>query len=879
MEPPYKRRRLLEPTETDAELTEPDAELYKKRTRNTLKLKSRFESIFDKYGKDFGDAADEIDMETGEITVDNGHVWNMLGETDVSLVDQEKGHPSSGRKQQPLRDDSIEEHYKSIIPDSQDFESDDGEDPLTTLTSVIRNTASRIRNDMANSTLQSESFRRHHQQPHQMWSSSPSIQASAPAAFARPTPRLRLVNGFPTEEAWRAPPLPGDDDPQLGLPSPQPSDIDDDGASRSASPPGISLWALPKERRPRLNAQETSKPTRRKNASRASSAMWTQEEDDSLRDLRNQTTLHFDELCDHFSGRTSNALQCRWEVLCGKKEPATDSPRANLWTLEEETLLRQSRLFTNKTWREIQAEMPGRSFGAIQFHWHKLQQREKNGRSPPHAGHPLNDSVELPTPVMPSQKGASNPKFSSPNTELLSPPHLSNPTANRDGDVDSSLAVIGAVESDEMLSRNSSPVQKDFPSDVVIPDSQSCMGTQQSVEQQSAMPSSLQGGMQLAEPAPEESIVIHDSQETTVPVSSNLSENRDTLRIHQSELAPIVREPYTTRQRTRLSAKVHDMAEVIDLTLDDDGDDDEDDGSSLCVSTESSGQHATSVSLGDGTHPVPSEKRYIAATEVFDHGKERMVGVPATSQVFKQIEIRKPSPAAEEAPTVNPLSPRDPSSAAEVVPTVKSLRPGESMKPPETTATSPRPTVPTPIKIMTPSSTRAKVIRVTSLTPQQSSERIAPFTLLLPNGDGVPIGRGKLLFPKISTPPRPATIPQAVNSDIAPLSEDDDSRRKEVDFHVPSSEAVIESQNSVANLEDDEDDLHVSTTTKPAPASHPSNSRRHSYDSLRPRIQDADVSDDELSLPVRPELQRVAMTPVRSLPTERRLTSLLSRAA
>ncbi|KAI4105840.1 MAG: hypothetical protein L6R37_002485 [Teloschistes peruensis] len=843
MEPPCKRRRLHEPTD-------PDAELYMKRTRNTLKLKSRFESIFDKYGKDFGDAADEIDMKTNKIIVDNGHIWNMLGETDVSLVGWDKGHLPLGPKQQPSRDDSIEEHYKTIIPDSQDTESDDDEDPLTTLTSVIRDTASRIRKNLANSTSQNKSFRRHHQQPNQTWSSSSSIQTSASGAFARPTPGLRMGSGFPVEEAWRALPLPGDDDPQLSLPSPQPSDNDDDGASRSASPPGISLWAVPKERRPWLNAQEPSNPTPRNDTSRRSLARWTQEEDDSLRHLRSTTTLRFNELCDHFPGRTIKALQLRSGMLCGKGESTTESPRVNLWTLEEDALLRQSRLFTNKTWLEIEAEMPGRSIGAIQFHWHKMQQREKNGQSPSQARHPLDDSVEMSAPVIPLQKGASNSKSSSPDTELSIPSYLSNATTISDGNGSSSPAALGAIESDEMLSRNSSPVQNNFPSDVVISDSQSCIGTQQSVEQPVAMPSSPRGGMQLAEPEPEESIIVHDSRGVSAPVPSDLSKNRNTCHTHQSDLVPIAREDSSTRHRTRLSTKVPDTVEVVDLTLDDD--DDEDDGSFLCVSTESSKQQATSVPSGDDTHPVSSEKRLIAASEEFDRGKNRMVAVPATSQVFKQIEIRKPSSTEEEVPKLKPLSPP------------------ESMKPPETTAISPRLIVSTPIKPMTPSSTRAKVIRVTSLTPQQYSERIAPVTLVLPSGDGVPIGRGKLLFPKASKSPRSATISQAVDSDIPPLPEDDGSRRKEVDFHVPSSNAVFESQNNVANLEDDEDDLHI--LSKPAPASQPWNSRRHSYDSLRPNTQDPDVSGDELSLPVRSELRRVEMTPVPSLQTDRRLT-------
>jgi hypothetical protein len=43
-------------------------------TRQKLdnKLKSTFEAIFEKYGKDFTGVGDEIDLRTGEIIVDNG---------------------------------------------------------------------------------------------------------------------------------------------------------------------------------------------------------------------------------------------------------------------------------------------------------------------------------------------------------------------------------------------------------------------------------------------------------------------------------------------------------------------------------------------------------------------------------------------------------------------------------------------------------------------------------------------------------------------------------------------------------------------------------------------------------------------------------------
>ena len=74
MERPYKRQRFSDP---------PEIELHHRRERNDLRLKSTFESIFEKYGKDFEGIGDEIDLETGEIVINNGHVLSMANERDV----------------------------------------------------------------------------------------------------------------------------------------------------------------------------------------------------------------------------------------------------------------------------------------------------------------------------------------------------------------------------------------------------------------------------------------------------------------------------------------------------------------------------------------------------------------------------------------------------------------------------------------------------------------------------------------------------------------------------------------------------------------------------------------------------------------------------
>lgn len=53
-----------------------------KKARIQQKLRSAFDSIYEKYGQDFTGIGDEIDLETGKIVVDNGHVQRMVREGD-----------------------------------------------------------------------------------------------------------------------------------------------------------------------------------------------------------------------------------------------------------------------------------------------------------------------------------------------------------------------------------------------------------------------------------------------------------------------------------------------------------------------------------------------------------------------------------------------------------------------------------------------------------------------------------------------------------------------------------------------------------------------------------------------------------------------------
>lgn len=103
---------------------DPDAQLQHKRALVDLKLKSRFEAIFEKYGKDFTGVGDEIDLNTGEIMVDNGHLVEMMDERDA-------GDLGNGRSM--LRAFTVEPEniVRSIEDDSEDYEADQNGDVET----------------------------------------------------------------------------------------------------------------------------------------------------------------------------------------------------------------------------------------------------------------------------------------------------------------------------------------------------------------------------------------------------------------------------------------------------------------------------------------------------------------------------------------------------------------------------------------------------------------------------------------------------------------------------------------------------------------------------------------------------------------------------
>jgi len=70
----------LRPEEVNA-IRDPGYQLQNSRAVAAFKLKSAFERIFEKYEKDFTGVGDEIDLRTGKVVVDNGHLQSLKDST------------------------------------------------------------------------------------------------------------------------------------------------------------------------------------------------------------------------------------------------------------------------------------------------------------------------------------------------------------------------------------------------------------------------------------------------------------------------------------------------------------------------------------------------------------------------------------------------------------------------------------------------------------------------------------------------------------------------------------------------------------------------------------------------------------------------------
>ncbi|KAL8983299.1 MAG: hypothetical protein Q9205_002427 [Flavoplaca limonia] len=310
MPPLAKRRRLLD--------NAADVELHEKRLRNNKKLKSRFESIFERYSKDFEGIGDIIDLSQNHIVVDNGHLRDMKGEKDLGsdspppIGGTDSLLPESPSTTLPIEliitdsqddasdvGDESDEDYKNDERDEDD--KDDGDnagDPLSIFEDALATSVQRVRKSVE------PSFSRH-QNDH----INQSI-ASIPSS-----PLFRL-NNRRVEPAWRVPLLPADMHVGRSLPSPSPS-IGDDSSLSASSTEGVSIWALPsRKRRKTTFANSDTHPALAASREVSSEPFilkrpWTQQEQELLRRLKASGTS-WKEIGQQLPNRASAAIQMFW---------------------------------------------------------------------------------------------------------------------------------------------------------------------------------------------------------------------------------------------------------------------------------------------------------------------------------------------------------------------------------------------------------------------------------------------------------------------------------------------------------------------------------------------------------------------------------------
>ncbi|KAH8793470.1 centromere protein Scm3-domain-containing protein, partial [Hyaloscypha finlandica] len=127
-----------EEEEEETEVSDPDADLQQKRARLDYKLKSTFESIFEKYGQDFEGVGDEIDLETGEVVVNNGHLLEMHDERDAGDASRRNPQreyteepedtddiPTSSLEEPEILDDEDDEEEEEILSEDEEMMEDD----------------------------------------------------------------------------------------------------------------------------------------------------------------------------------------------------------------------------------------------------------------------------------------------------------------------------------------------------------------------------------------------------------------------------------------------------------------------------------------------------------------------------------------------------------------------------------------------------------------------------------------------------------------------------------------------------------------------------------------------------------------------------------
>lgn len=370
MEPPFKKRRL-------SGSSHPEIDLHARRAQNDLRLKSIFESIFEKYGRNFDGIGDEIDMETGEIVVNNGHIQGMTSERDAGEIVVNNGHVQGMTSERDAEDAEYSSRELGNFDGEDDHSSIEyGMEPWAALESLEAGNAaaregseeSELSDFDADSLMGEVPCESH---LHQLsvksrrvvpipsdddedelassdieWASHNKDRLSAQERWCLLKDRAAFRDGPATEQAWRSPPLPNiallkRERQQVGL-----ADVDDLREYSDDERAGISLWA-PEAKKTRRRRRESSNSI-------------------------NQPALSF------ARGQENSADEQLSDSSLS--EPATR--KILKWTREEEELLIHLKTTKHLSGAAIQSYFPERHGNTVGSHWTYMVTRGKVSGKP-----------------------------------------------------------------------------------------------------------------------------------------------------------------------------------------------------------------------------------------------------------------------------------------------------------------------------------------------------------------------------------------------------------------------------------------------------------------------------------------------------------------
>lgn len=289
MEPPTKRPRLSiapdpyptpgpEPNDENTD-DQDNVDLQTARARNDQRLKSIFESIFEKYGRDFTDVGDEIDLQTGKIVVDNGHLGGMEGEDDTG--DADGGQGDEHEREQGDDDDDGESETETGTEGGDDYGMWSFSGSQTGIRDHRDNNAWEWQGDVDdadgddNSDDNGDDDDDDRSSVDSLLDTALSVNDPGTIPPSKEPPTLHRSNEHngmrePVESIWRVP----DISPKFSFSTPQPRPTHsihsnnkpaiNYNSTRSVSPPGRSLWAIPHPGRPRKTNTDIPKEKKAK---------------------------------------------------------------------------------------------------------------------------------------------------------------------------------------------------------------------------------------------------------------------------------------------------------------------------------------------------------------------------------------------------------------------------------------------------------------------------------------------------------------------------------------------------------------------------------------------------------------------------------------